>query len=126
MFWLGTGLQERIEAVTLIGRRKLEIVPEQYKVDLAAEEASGRLKQHVQGKRDGKGTHIANLNHAVQIQCCAVERKRQRVSTCLFIDLDAVTEDTVKELSAGYQVFFNTLGTTRRQAGSAVSAPNAF
>eukprot|EP00731_Ephydatia_muelleri_P016869 Em0009g1293a len=74
--------KERIEAVTLIGRRKLEIVPEQYKVDLAAEEASGRLKQHVQ-------------------------------------DLDAVTEDTVKELSAGYQVFFNTLGTTRRQAGSA-------
>lgn len=44
--------QERIEAVTLIGRRKLEIVPEQYKVDLAAEEASGRLKQHVQGKRN--------------------------------------------------------------------------
>lgn len=128
MFWLGTGLQERIEAVTLIGRRKLEIVPEQYKVDLAAEEASGRLKQHVQGKRDGKGTHIVSLNHAVQMLCCAVERKRAAgqysISTCLFIDLDAVTEDTVKELSAGYQVFFNTLGTTRRQAGSAVSARN--
>lgn len=76
--------KERIEAVTLIGRRKLEAVPEQYEIDIAAEEASGRLKQHVE-------------------------------------NLETIADDTVKELSAGCQVFFNTMGTTRSQAGSAAA-----
>lgn len=63
--------------MTLIGRRKLEAVPEQYKVDVAAEEAAGRLKQHVQGKltqdtrtiRDmhnlGPSLHKSNTLHTV-------------------------------------------------------------
>ena len=37
-------------------------------------------------------------------------------------DLDTVSEDTVKELCRGGNVFFNCLGTTRKKAGSAVSS----
>ena len=66
--------------VTLLSRRKLEEVPG---VDLAAEESSGRLSQHIE-------------------------------------DLDSVSDDTVRQLCTGAHVFFNTLGTTRRAAGSAV------
>ena len=66
--------------MTLLSRRKLEEVTG---VDLAAEESSGRLSQHIE-------------------------------------DLDSVSDDTVRQLCTGAHVFFNTLGTTRRAAGSAV------
>ena len=35
-------------------------------------------------------------------------------------DLDSVSDDTVRQLCGGAHVFFNTLGTSRRAAGSAV------
>lgn len=35
--------------VTVLTRRKVEALPEQYGVDLAAEETGGRLVQHVEG-----------------------------------------------------------------------------
>lgn len=35
--------------VTVLTRRKVEELPEQYGVDLAAEETGGRLVQHVEG-----------------------------------------------------------------------------
>lgn len=38
----------------------------------------------------------------------------------LTLDLNEISDDTVKELCTGSQVFFNCLGTTRKQAGSAV------
>lgn len=43
------------------------------------------------------------------------------VTRSIFLDLEAVSEDTVKQLCTGGHVFFNCLGTTRSQAGSAVS-----
>lgn len=36
-------------------------------------------------------------------------------------DLDAMSDDTVRQKCTGAHVFFNTLGTTRSAAGSAVS-----
>ena len=35
-------------------------------------------------------------------------------------DLDSISDDAVRQLCTGGHVFFNTLGTTRRIAGSAV------
>ena len=35
-------------------------------------------------------------------------------------DLDAMSDDTVREVCAGAHVFYNTLGTNRSTAGSAV------
>ncbi len=35
-------------------------------------------------------------------------------------DLNDISDDTVKQLCTGSHVFFNCLGTSRRQAGSAV------
>ncbi len=43
-------MQDVVAKVTVLGRRKLESVPEQYGVDLSAEEGDGRLVQHVEGK----------------------------------------------------------------------------
>ena len=39
--------------VTVLTRRKVEELPEQYSVDLAAEEAGGRLVQHIEGLKHG-------------------------------------------------------------------------
>ena len=39
--------------VTVLTRRKVEELPEQYGVDLAAEEAGGRLVQHIEGLKPG-------------------------------------------------------------------------
>ena len=36
-------------------------------------------------------------------------------------DLDSISDDTVRQKFTGAHVFFNTLGTTRSTAGSAVS-----
>ena len=40
-------------------------------------------------------------------------------------DLDAVSDDTVRQLCTGAHVFFDTLGTTRAAAGSAVRCNSA-
>ena len=42
-------------------------------------------------------------------------------SISIFVDLNDISDDTVKQLCTGSHVFFNCLGTTRKQAGSAVS-----
>lgn len=48
--------QDVVAKVTVLGRRKLESVPEQYGADLSVEESEGRLVQHVEGgqKQDQK------------------------------------------------------------------------
>ena len=42
-------LQEKVGKVTLLARRKLESVDQEYGVDIAGEETAGRLQQHVEG-----------------------------------------------------------------------------
>ena len=42
-------MQESVGEIALLTRRKVTEVPAQYGVDVAAEEASGRLVQHVEG-----------------------------------------------------------------------------
>ena len=41
--------------VTVLTRRKVEELPEQYGVDLAAEETDGRLVQHIEGLKRESG-----------------------------------------------------------------------
>jgi hypothetical protein len=41
--------QDKVAKVTILTRRKLEGVGQEYGVDIAAEETAGRLTQHVQG-----------------------------------------------------------------------------
>lgn len=42
-------LQDSVGKIALLTRRKVTEVPAQYGVDVPAEEASGRLVQHVEG-----------------------------------------------------------------------------
>ena len=42
-------LQEKVLKVTVLTRRKVEKVAEEYGVDVAEEEQQGRLVQHVEG-----------------------------------------------------------------------------
>ena len=94
-------LQDKVSKVTLFGRRKQETVPEQYEVNMAEEEGQGRLVQHVEGK-------------------CP---QKWEVMWSIGIDMDAISSETIQNLCTGANVFYCTLGTTRRQAGSAVSHP---
>ena len=48
------------------------------------------------------------------------------VALSLTVDLNDISDDTVKQLCAGSHVFFNCLGTTRKQAGSAVGYASAW
>ena len=48
-------MQDRFGKVVLVTRRKVESVGEEYNVNLAEEEGSGRLVQHVQGITDKMG-----------------------------------------------------------------------
>ena len=86
----------------LIGRRKQEVVPEQYGVSIEEEEAQGRLVQHVEGRQwtiDLLATPDAHVH----------------------VDMDAISSETIQGLCNGANVFYCTLGTTKSQAGSAVS-----
>ena len=93
--------------VTVLSRRKVAELPEQYGVDLAGEETEGRLVQHIEGLNSDN--YIYFSEPLFYWSCCVP-------------DLDAVSDETVKQLCTGGHVFFNCLGTTRSQAGSAVSS----
>ena len=45
-------MQDSVGKITLLTRRRVTEVPTLYGVDVAAEEASGRLVQHVEGRLD--------------------------------------------------------------------------
>ena len=86
--------------MTLIGRRKQEVVPEQYGVSIEEEEAQGRLVQHVEGRQ-----WTIDLLATPDVH----------------VDMDAISSETIQALCNGANVFYSTVGTTRSQAGSAVS-----
>ncbi len=53
--------QDVVAKVTVMGRRKMESVPEQHGVDLSAEETEGRLVQHVEGGQYKRLLNLANV-----------------------------------------------------------------
>lgn len=121
---------QNISKVVSLGRRNATVSAE-YSVDQKAEEESGRLEQHVIGKIYSKITYF-NIFHVRNSSTVVIEWFSkllffyiacQPETNCLSVtsDFEKLSTETVGEHFKDKDVFFCTLGTTRRAAGSAVS-----